>query len=133
MKAQSTIFCGAILAFFAVAIGAFGAHAWQAILQAHATSTIFATASQYHFIHALGLLWLGLYQTLQPSQNSNTALSWTAILFLCGTLIFSGSLYALALSGSRWLGAITPIGGLLLLAAWATLAWSVGLRHINKT
>ena len=117
MNTRITLLLGAILAFFAVAIGAFGAHAWQNTLQVNATKDIFETGSQYHFIHALTLLWLGLYRSNLNAEHGRY-LSLTTYLFLIGTLIFSGSLYCLAITNVRWLGAITPIGGILLLSAW---------------
>ena len=87
------------------------------ILQVNATKDIFETGSQYHFIHALALLWLGLYRSNLNAEQGRY-LSLTTYLFLIGTLIFSGSLYCLAITNVRWLGAITPIGGILLLSAW---------------
>ena len=107
-----------MLMFLGISLGAFGAHAWQNVLTEHQTEKVFATASQYHFIHALALLWLGLY-----AKSCDQKLTVAASLILIGTLIFSGSLYVLALSGIRWLGAITPIGGVLLLVAWSLLLW----------
>ena len=124
MTARNTLLLGAILAFLAVAIGAFGAHAWQDLLAVNATKEIFETASQYHFIHAITLLWLGLYRR---GLNAGEAryLTLSAYLFLTGTVIFSGSLYCLAISNLRWLGAITPIGGAAFLVGWVCLALAV--------
>ncbi len=102
-----------VLSFLAVALGAFGAHALKGTLQANDTTEIWKTAVLYHFLHALALLALGAF----PATNKLSPL-----LFLAGIVIFSGSLYLLALTNIRWLGAITPIGGLCFLAGWIWLA-----------
>jgi uncharacterized membrane protein YgdD (TMEM256/DUF423 family) len=108
---------GALSAFIAVAAGAFGAHGLKARLAADLLA-VFEVAVRYQMYHALGLIacaWaLGKWPGALP-----TAAGW---LFVAGTVVFSGSLYALSLSGVRWLGAITPIGGLALLAGWLCLA-----------
>ena len=106
---------GAILGFFAVALGAFGAHALRERLSSESLA-IFQTGVQYQMTHALALLALAaLFERIQKA----TVIGW---LFVFGILIFSGSLYLLAITGNRWLGAITPLGGLCFLAGWATLA-----------
>lgn len=102
-----------ILCLFAVALGAFGAHAFKTTLQANDTTEIWKTAVLYHFLHALALLALGAF----PATNK-----LSPFLFVAGIVIFSGSLYLLALTNIRWLGAITPIGGLCFLAGWIWLA-----------
>lgn len=109
---------GALSAFLAVAAGAFGAHALKARLSADLLNT-FEIGVRYHFYHALALFVVAWACTRWPSSAA-TAAGW---LFIIGTVIFSGSLYALALSGVRWLGAITPFGGLAFLAGWLCLAW----------
>ena len=103
------------LCFLAVALGAFGAHSLKPMLQAHDMMGVWEKAVLYHFMHALALLVLALQgiSTRAPS-----------FLFLAGIIFFSGSLYLLALTNLRWLGAITPIGGLCFLAGWAWLAIS---------
>jgi uncharacterized membrane protein YgdD (TMEM256/DUF423 family) len=108
---------GTILAFAAVAAGAFGAHALRARI-APDLLAIFETGARYHMYHALALLAAAWAAGQWPSALT-TAAGW---LFVLGILIFSGSLYLLALTGVRWLGAITPIGGVALLAAWLCLA-----------
>ncbi|MCC2655979.1 MAG: ywdK [Panacagrimonas sp.] len=112
----------AISGFIAVALGAFGAHALRARLSPEMLA-IWKTANEYHFYHALALLLVGVLARQAPTTNYGVP----AACFLFGTLVFSGSLYVLALTGMRWLGAITPIGGLLFLAGWAWLAW-IALR-----
>ncbi len=104
---------GFLLAFLAVAAGAFGAHALRDTLEPPALAT-WETAARYQMYHALALVAVGLAAARWPA----VAWSGPALLFLIGTLVFSGSLYALALTGIAWLGAITPLGGVGLLAGW---------------
>jgi len=111
---------GALSAFIAVALGAFAAHGLKARLDANLLA-IFETGVRYQMYHALGLLAVGWACTRWPGWQT-TASGW---LFIAGTLIFSGSLYLLAFTGARWLGAITPIGGLAFLGGWLCLAWGV--------
>lgn len=118
--ASLTLFMAAILGFLAVAIGAFGAHGLKASLSTE-MMTVYQTAVQYHFYHCLALLVVGL---LMHSGIQHLSLRIAAVLFLFGVLVFSGSLYALAITEIKILGAITPIGGLMFLIAWACLAYS---------
>lgn len=107
---------GALFGLTAVAAGAFGAHALEARLAADRLA-IFETAARYQMYHALALLALALAAALLPEARGLTnGAGW---LFVAGTFVFSGSLYLLALGGPRWLGAITPIGGVCFLAGWA--------------
>lgn len=115
---------GALNAMLCVMLGAFGAHALKATLAPELLAT-WHTAVQYHFFHALGLLVIGAL--LRQSPNAK-GIEWAGWLMLAGVLIFSGSLYGLCLSGIRALGAITPLGGVALIAAWALLAWVAGRR-----
>ncbi len=110
---------GAVFAFIGVAAGAFGAHALAARLPADRLAT-FEVAVRYQMLHALGLLAVAWASTRWPIA-AVTAAGW---LFVAGILVFSGTVYALALGGPRFLGAITPIGGLCFLAGWALLAWT---------
>ena len=110
---------GSVSAFLAVALGAFGAHALKARLPAELL-TVFETGVRYHLTHALALLAVAWACTRWPGAAVNAS-GW---LFVAGTVIFSGSLYALALTGMRGLGALTPIGGVAWLAAWLCLAWA---------
>ncbi len=114
---------GAISAFLAVAAGAFGAHALRARLTPDLLA-IFETANRYHIYHALGLLAVAWAASRWPVGSVRAA----GGLFIAATVVFSGSLYLLSLTGHRWLGAITPIGGVLFLAGWLALAIGV-LRH----
>ncbi len=104
----------------AVAAGAFGAHGLRSRLDAYSLS-VYEKAVFYHFVHALGILCIAILartSTITPSGANRTA-----GLLLLGILIFSGSLYALSLTGIRMLGAITPIGGLAFIAGWLLLAY----------
>ena len=109
---------GAVSAFIAVALGAFAAHGLKARLDPVMLNT-FEIGVRYQMYHALGLLAVGWACTKWPGAWTNAS-GW---LFIAGTVIFSGTLYALALTGVRWLGAITPAGGLAFLAGWLCLAW----------
>ncbi len=102
----------ATLCFLAVGLGAFGAHALKETLAAHAMTDAWNKAVLYHFVHALALLLLA---TLPGASRLASGL------LLAGIVLFSGSLYVLALTNIRWLGAITPLGGLCFLAGWLTL------------
>ncbi|MEZ7942926.1 MAG: DUF423 domain-containing protein [Halioglobus sp.] len=102
----------------AVVFGAFGAHALKGKLDDQALK-VFETAVQYHFYHTFALLVVGVIALNQPQTVLLKSSGW---LFVIGILVFSGSLYLLSLTGVRWLGAITPLGGLALIAGWACLA-----------
>ena len=110
----------AILGGLGVALGAFGAHALSARLTPDLLQT-FETGVRYHFYHAFALLAVAYAIGRWPQSNLPTIAGW---LFVAGVLIFSGSLYLLALTGIRWLGAITPIGGVAFIAGWLCLAWA---------
>lgn len=114
MNRRTAFLVAGLVGFLGVALGAFGAHALKEVLLQHHTRGIWNTAVLYHLVHVPVLLWLA-------GRKIVSALP--AIFFTFGILFFSGSLYALALSDIRWLGAITPIGGLLLLAGWLWLAF----------
>ena len=116
---------GAIGLALAVILGAFGAHGLRSRLDAYSMS-VYERAVFYHFIHAIGLLVVSILPRL--NAVSLAAGSWVCALLLAGVVIFSGSLYLLALTGNRSLGAITPIGGLAFIAAWVLLAIAL-LRH----
>ena len=115
---------GSLSAFLAVALGAFAAHGLKTKLSPEMFN-IFEVGVRYHMYHALALLAVAWASTRWPG-TSVTAAGW---LFLVGTVIFSGSLYLLSLTGLRWLGAITPIGGLAFLIGWLLLAWGVWHGH----
>jgi uncharacterized membrane protein YgdD (TMEM256/DUF423 family) len=110
---------GSLLAFVGVALGAFGAHALKARLAPDLLAT-FEVGVRYQLVHALALLAVGWAQ----SQWPGTALNLGGWLFVAGIVLFSGSLYTLALTGVRGFGAVTPIGGVALLGGWLCLAWA---------
>jgi uncharacterized membrane protein YgdD (TMEM256/DUF423 family) len=103
----------AAFCFLAVALGAFGAHALKGTLEGHHMTEVWNKAVFYHFIHSVALLALALY-----GGGTSRGAAW---LFVSGIVLFSGSLYTMALTNVRWLGAITPLGGLCFLAGWAWL------------
>ena len=107
---------GAGFAFLAVTLGAFGSHSLKAVL-APEMLAVFETGVRYQMYHALALLAVGWAAHQYPQASFHIA-GW---LFAAGIIVFSGSLYVLALSGVRWLGAVTPLGGLCFLAGWGTL------------
>ena len=108
---------GALNAFLAVGLGAFGAHGLKAHLSADILA-VFQTAVQYHFYHALGLLVVGILVTQWPTVGLIKIAGWV---MFAGIVVFSGSLYVLSITGIRWLGAITPIGGTAFIVAWLLL------------
>ncbi|TVP87610.1 MAG: DUF423 domain-containing protein [Thioalkalivibrio sp.] len=117
MAASAVIVLGAVLAAVAVGFGAFGAHGLEARLSERALAT-WQTAVQYQFVHALGLLVMAaLWERLQPGWGLAAVVAMAL-----GVLLFSGSLYALALGAPRVLGAVAPIGGTLFIIGWVTLA-----------
>ena len=109
---------GSVLAGLSVVFGAFGAHALKASLSPKLLDT-FETGVRYQMYHALGLLALAWAISRWPERRLAPAV-W---LLLAGTVVFSGSLYLLVLTGARWFGAITPIGGVVLIAGWSLVAW----------
>lgn len=115
------LFLGSLNMMLAVMFGAFGAHALRGRIGPEMLA-VYHTGNQYHFYHALGLLGVGLIALYLPGS---TLVKWAGWLMFGGIVLFSGSLYALALSGVRGLGAITPIGGVAFIVAWLLLALAV--------
>jgi uncharacterized membrane protein YgdD (TMEM256/DUF423 family) len=116
---MTSILClriAAVSGFLTVALGAFGAHGLKALLTEHDTVEIWDKAVLYQMFHTLALLALAF----RPTVNTGAAIG-----FLIGICVFSGSLYLLALTNLRWLGAITPLGGLALLIGWSLLFWKL--------
>tara|TARA_R110002073_G_scaffold146201_2_gene298671 strand:+ start:2087 stop:2470 length:384 start_codon:yes stop_codon:yes gene_type:complete len=113
------IMLAGINGFLAVSIGAFAAHALRGKLTPEMLNT-FQTGVQYQMYHALALLGIGVLLVNFPAAN---LLRISAYLMMAGIVLFSGSLYLLSISGIRWLGAITPLGGVCFLIAWALLIW----------
>ncbi len=119
--AKFCLLAGSVAALSGVMLGAFGAHALRRSISPEMLA-IWHTGVEYQFYHALGLLLIGLLATQIAGGSWLRASGW---LLVIGIILFSGSLYLLVLSGQRWLGAITPLGGTAFIAGWATLA--VGL------
>ena len=117
MTSSMALRIAAVTGFLAVALGAFGAHGLKEVLTRHGTTLIWEKAVFYHFIHAIMLYLLA-------SRAQTIPCAWWA--FLAGILIFSGSLYLLAVTNTRWLGAITPVGGVAFLVGWGWLALAPG-------
>ena len=120
MNDRLWLLIGGIYGFVAVAFGAFGAHALKEKLSPDLLA-VWRTAVEYQFYHALALLLVGLLLRQSPASDS---LNVAGLCFAAGVLLFSGSLYALALGGVRGLGAVTPFGGILFLAGWSLLVWT---------
>lgn len=121
MKTAHWIIVAALSALLAVALGAFGAHALEAQLSKLGLTEVWQTANRYHFYHSFGILAIGwLSDRYQQSKWT-----WVGLSFLTGIIFFSGSLYAMGLSGVRTLGAITPIGGVFFMIGWGLLAYKV--------
>ena len=114
---------GAVSGALAVAAGAFGAHALADAVSPERLAT-FRTGASYHLVHALATCTAALVATLVPGRAVRTA-GW---LFVAGTVLFAGSLYALVLLDLPVLGAVTPLGGVAFIAGWLALAWGVGRR-----
>ena len=113
---KNIIASAAALLILAVAVGAFGAHALETKIPDDLLA-VYRTGVEYHFYHALGLLLTGVIALLRPSSM----IRWSAILLVTGIVLFSGSLYIMAMTGMRWLGAVTPVGGLSFIGGWALL------------
>jgi uncharacterized membrane protein YgdD (TMEM256/DUF423 family) len=111
---------GAAFALCSVAAGAFAAHALRSRMAADLL-TVFETAAHYQMYHAVGILFVAVAY----GRWGAAPLLWAGWSFVAGTLLFSGSLYLLAVTGVRWLGAVTPVGGVCFLAGWALLAWGI--------
>ena len=118
---------GAVSAMVAVGAGAFGAHLLRDRLSSDLL-TAFETGARYQMYHALGLVAVGL--TL--SRGAGATAVWAGWLFIVCSIIFSGSLYALAITGARWWGAITPIGGVSFMLGWAVFAWSIWMPEATQ-
>ncbi|MCG3157190.1 MAG: hypothetical protein DKINENOH_03822 [bacterium] len=118
--AKLWLLLAAVFGFLSVALGAFGAHALKATLDAYGRG-IYEKAVQYQMFHTAALLLVGLLQGQHPTLSLQPA-GWG---FVLGMLLFSGSLYLLAVTGARWLGAVTPLGGLAFLFGWLWLAYAV--------
>ncbi len=111
-----------VMGALGVALGAFGAHALTDIVKDPHLLDVWDTAARYHLVHAVALLGVAAH----PGKPK-----WSGPLFLAGTVLFSGSLYLMTLTDMRWLGAITPLGGLCFISGWLTLAFA-GVPHSDS-
>ena len=118
VAARRLVAIGALSAGLGVAAGAFGAHTLKDILDQHLLD-VYEKATRYQMYHAFGMVLSGFAVQLWQDTRAAKA-GW---LFLAGTLLFSGSLYGVSLLGIRWLGAVTPIGGILFIVGWVMLGW----------
>lgn len=124
-NANTIVGIGAALMLLAVLLGAFGAHALKTRLTPEMLA-VYQTGVQYHLVHALGLMLVGVMCNMQVSDRvKSRKLALAAIFMGVGVVLFSGSLYALAITGMSVLGAITPLGGLCFITAWALVAWQM--------
>lgn len=115
---------GALLGALAVAMGAFGAHGLKARLSPEALAW-WKTGAEYHLVHALALVAVGLAGLLAPARVRPRALTVAGTAILLGVVVFAGSLYAMALSDLRWLGAVTPFGGTAFIVGWVAFGWAL--------
>ena len=116
--ARRCVAAGALLMLLGVVLGAFGAHALQQLLTPRRLAS-FQTGVHYQMLHAVGLVLVGL---VARTMGEGNALRWSARLMLAGVLFFSGSIYLMTAGAPRWLGAVTPVGGVSFMVAWALLA-----------
>ena len=124
-NADTTIGIGATLMLLAVLLGAFGAHTLKTRLTPEMLA-VYQTGVQYHLVHALGLMLIGVMCNRQLSDHGGSRLLKFAAVFMgAGIVLFSGSLYALAITGMGVLGAVTPLGGVFFMVAWALVAWQM--------
>ncbi len=121
MTAKTVLIIAGILGAISVGISAFGAHGLKDTLSANGTLETFDTAVKYQFYHTLALLLLGILMLNLQSNHFNYA----SICFIIGIVIFSGSLYTLSITNIKWLGAITPIGGLAFILGWIFMALGI--------
>ena len=111
-----------VLGLLGVAIGAFGAHALKATLIERGMMQAWETGSRYHLLHAMALVGVAAWVRGVEASHGARLMDWAARLWCLGIVLFSGSLYWLALGGPRWLGPVTPFGGVALMAGWLLLA-----------
>jgi uncharacterized membrane protein YgdD (TMEM256/DUF423 family) len=121
MNQRYTVLVGAAMGLSAVVIGAFGAHAFKALLVASGRLAVYELAVQYQFYHALAMLMAGALMT----QYNTAWLRYSAISFMSGIILFSGSLYVLSFTGLGVFGAVTPMGGLLFILGWGLVLGGV--------
>ena len=137
MTAPAKAFCfpllaAAFLGLTGVALGAMGAHALRATLTERGMTQAWETAARYHLFHAVGLLAIAAWVASRPVGRGARLMHWTARSWCLGVLLFSGSLYWLALGGPRWLGPVTPFGGVALMVGWVLVGVAAFLRNETR-
>jgi uncharacterized membrane protein YgdD (TMEM256/DUF423 family) len=120
---KQTIFWGAVLMAVGVGLGAFGAHGLEATLVANGRADTFETGIQYHLVHSLALVWLGLLGAHLPEKKQ--LLQRASYVLGAGIIFFSGSLYILAIFNVSIMGAVAPIGGTAFILGWLMVAWAI--------
>ena len=120
MNYRSALFAAGVFGATGVAVGAFGAHALRAVLAERGMTNAWETAVRYHLLHAVTLFVIAVWLR-QTAPASTRTMAWAARSWILGIMLFSGSLYGLALGGPRWLGPITPLGGVCLMVGWVLL------------
>lgn len=128
MKNKHLLTLGAVLAGSGVALGAFAAHGLKATLSTPLLE-VFQTGVNYQFIHALALLICGVMLRMANTEKAQKYFFRAAICFIIGIFCFSGSLYALALTGVKWFGPVTPLGGVLFMGGWVMFALAAWNSH----
>lgn len=132
MKSKQLLTIGGLLMGVGVALGAFAAHGLKAMLSPYLVE-VFNTGVQYQFIHALAVLLCGLLLQLKLLPKSQKYFALAAICFIIGIFCFSGSLYALAITGIKWFGPITPFGGLTFMVGWGLFVYAaLQIKEVNQ-
>ncbi|MCG6230564.1 DUF423 domain-containing protein [Vibrio furnissii] len=132
MQSKSLLTLGGLFSGVAVALGAFAAHGLKATLSPYLLG-VFQTGVQYQFIHATALIACGILLQLSGTEKARNYFSRAAICFIIGIFCFSGSLYALALTGVKWFGPITPMGGLLFMIGWGLFTFAaMNIKEVKQ-
>lgn len=131
MNHRTILRTAGILGTTGVGLGAFGAHKLQTVLAERGMTGVWETAVRYHLLHAVALLFVAVW-VKQSLNEKSAAMAWIARTWIAGTVLFSGSLYGLALGGPRWLGPVTPLGGICLIAGWIIVIFA-GSPAARKT
>jgi uncharacterized membrane protein YgdD (TMEM256/DUF423 family) len=117
-RSRNPLLAAGILGLTGVALGALGAHAMRASLVERGMTQAWETAARYHVFHAIALIGIAAWLRAAPAPRTGRLMAWATGAWCVGVVLFSGSLYGLALGGPRWLGPVTPLGGVALLLGW---------------
>lgn len=126
-RSRTALLLAGVFGVLGVAIGALGAHGLKATLLARGTLAAFETGARYHLLHVLAIFAAAIWLRVGPGK-AETSLTWAVRCWALGIVLFSGSLYWLALGGPRWLGPVTPLGGIFFLSGWALVLVSAFAR-----